>query len=194
MFHPRVGKIPWRKKRQPSPAFLPGNSHRQRNLAGYSPWGHKKLDTIEATEYICKLFVDHTVRMSGSALEKSQRIISEIFPYPNYPKSKSIKIISKIMHLPCGTFQSVWCDLGGGHHGQRKFLEAKRSSFIILLECSWFWNRKWQPTPVFLPGNSHGQRSLASYSPWGHKASDTTERPSTHTQLIYNVVLISALY
>ena len=73
------------------------------------------------------------------------------------------------MHLPCGTFQSVWCDLGGGHHGQRKFLEAKRSSFIILLECSWFWNRKWQPTPVFLPGNSHGQRSLASYSPWGHK-------------------------
>ena len=50
---------------------LPGNSHRQRNLAGYSPWGHKKLDTIEPTEYICKLFVDHTVRMSGSTLEKS---------------------------------------------------------------------------------------------------------------------------
>ena len=31
------------------------------------------------------------------------------------------------------------------------------------------WRRKWQPTPVFLPGKSHGQRSLASYSPWGHK-------------------------
>ena len=29
--------------------------------------------------------------------------------------------------------------------------------------------RKWQPTPVFLPGKSHGQRSLAGYSPWGHK-------------------------
>ena len=71
-----VGKIPWRKKQQPSAAFLPGKSHRQRNVAGYSPWGHRKLDTIEATEYphtlyICKLFVDHTVRMSGSALEKS---------------------------------------------------------------------------------------------------------------------------
>ena len=30
------------------------------------------------------------------------------------------------------------------------------------------WRRKWQPTPVFLPGESHGQRSLAGYSPWGH--------------------------
>ena len=31
------------------------------------------------------------------------------------------------------------------------------------------WRRKWQPTPVFLPGESHGQRSLASYRPWGSK-------------------------
>ena len=44
------------------------------------------------------------------------------------------------------------------------------------------WNRKWQPTPAFLPGKSHGQRSLAGYSPWGRKESDTTERLSTaHT-------------
>ena len=37
------------------------------------------------------------------------------------------------------------------------------------------WRRKWQPTPVFLPGKFHGQRSLAAYSPWGHKESDATE-------------------
>ena len=37
------------------------------------------------------------------------------------------------------------------------------------------WRRKWQPAPVFLPGKSHGQRSLASYSTWGCKESDTTE-------------------
>ena len=35
--------------------------------------------------------------------------------------------------------------------------------------------RKWQPTPVSLPGKSHGQRSLAGYSPWGGTESDTTE-------------------
>ena len=38
------------------------------------------------------------------------------------------------------------------------------------------WRRKWQTTPVFLPRESHGQRSLAGYSPWGCKESDTTER------------------
>ena len=37
------------------------------------------------------------------------------------------------------------------------------------------WRRAWQPTPVFLPGESQGQRSLAGYSPWGHKEPDTTE-------------------
>ena len=38
------------------------------------------------------------------------------------------------------------------------------------------WRRKWQPTPVFLPGKSHGQRSLVGYSPGGHKESDTTKQ------------------
>ena len=36
--------------------------------------------------------------------------------------------------------------------------------------------RKWQPTPVFLPGESHGQRSLSGYSPWAPKELDTTKR------------------
>ena len=43
------------------------------------------------------------------------------------------------------------------------------------------WRRKWQLTPVFLPGESRGQRSLAGYSPWAHKESDLTERLSMHT-------------
>ena len=43
------------------------------------------------------------------------------------------------------------------------------------------WRRKWQLTPVFLPGEPHGQRRLASYSPWGCKELDTTERARAHT-------------
>ena len=35
------------------------------------------------------------------------------------------------------------------------------------------WRRAWQPSPVFLPGESHGQRSLARYSPWGRKVRHT---------------------
>ena len=40
------------------------------------------------------------------------------------------------------------------------------------------WRREWQPTPEFLPGEFHGQRSLAGYSPWRCKESDTTEQLS----------------
>ena len=47
-FDPWVRKIPWRRKWQPTPVFLPGKSHRQRSLAGYSPWGPKESDTSEA--------------------------------------------------------------------------------------------------------------------------------------------------
>ena len=41
------------------------------------------------------------------------------------------------------------------------------------------WGRKWQTTPVFLPGESHGQRSLVDSSPWGRKESATNEYTST---------------
>ena len=42
------------------------------------------------------------------------------------------------------------------------------------------WSRKWLPTPAFLHGESHGERSLAGYSPWGHKELDTTEQLTLH--------------
>ena len=48
-FDPWVGKIPWSRAWQPTPVFLPGDSHGQRSLAGYSPWGCKESDTTEAT-------------------------------------------------------------------------------------------------------------------------------------------------
>ena len=44
------------------------------------------------------------------------------------------------------------------------------------------WRREWLPTPVFLPGESHEQRSLVGYSPWGRREWDTIERLSKHTQ------------
>ena len=49
-FDPWVGKIPWRRSQQPTPVFLPGESHGQRSLAVYSPWGHKGSGTIEDLE------------------------------------------------------------------------------------------------------------------------------------------------
>ena len=49
------------------------------------------------------------------------------------------------------------------------------------------WRKKWHPTPVFLPEKCHGQRSLAGYSPWGNKESDTTERLNMQAGCAYRI-------
>ena len=70
---------------------------------------------------------------------------------------------------------------------------TKRMSLELKRKRSWrivFWiiffsvtRRQWQPTPVLLPGKSHGRRSLVGCSPWGHEESDTTERLPFHFPL-----------
>ena len=63
-------------------------------------------------------------------------------------------------------------------------LVAQTVKNLPAMQETWFdpwigkipWRRKWPPTPVFLPGEFHGQRSLVGYSPWGRKESDMTER------------------
>ena len=62
-----------------------------------------------------------------------------------------------------------------------KSLQCRRPGFKPWVRKI-FWRRKWHPAPVFLPGKSHGWRSLAGYSPWGHKELDMTEQ-LTHTLL-----------
>ena len=63
--------------------------------------------------------------------------------------------------LPLLAFHMLW-----GHTSQRR---RNLIQSICTVPGSTPWRRKWQPTPVFLPGKSHGQRSLAGYSPWGPK-------------------------
>ena len=50
-FHPWVRKVPWRRKWQPTPGFLPGESHRQRSLVSYSSWGCKELSRTRLSNY-----------------------------------------------------------------------------------------------------------------------------------------------
>ena len=56
------------------------------------------------------------------------------------------------------------------------------------------WRRKWQPTPVPMPGKSHGQRCLAGCSPWGCKESDTTEQAGTSFSLLSLKPLLSHIH
>ena len=64
----------------------------------------------------------------------------------------------------------------GGSDGKASACNAGDSGLIPGSGRSPTWKRKWQPTPVLLPGKFHGWRSLAGHSPWGHKESDTTGR------------------
>ena len=54
-FNPWVGKISWRRKWQSTPVFLLGKSHGWKSLVGYSPWGHKELDTTEQLYFLSLL-------------------------------------------------------------------------------------------------------------------------------------------
>ena len=77
--------------------------------------------------------------------------------------------------------------LPGKSHGRRSLVghspwsrkESDTTEHLPFTHCThsilYHWRRKWQPPPVFLPGESHGWRSLASRGPWGHRESDTTE-------------------
>ena len=73
-------------------------------------------------------------------------------------------------------------------------LSCDSGSGVQLLPGSWVgkipWRRKWQPTPGFLPGESHGQRTLAGCSPWGRKESDTTEQARAHTHTHTHAVIL----
>ena len=84
-------------------------------------------------------------------------------------------------------YQECWeGDSEAGEHtprrlGQSTGEKGSEHEFSSSAQCSLItqgqsWRRKWQPIPGFLPGESHGQRSLVGYSPWGRKESDTTER------------------
>ena len=68
-FDPRVRKIPWRRRWLPTPVFLPGESHGQRSLSGYSPRGRQESDTTEATKH-------RPVHSGPEILISAERIIS----------------------------------------------------------------------------------------------------------------------
>ena len=73
-----VGKIPWRKKWQPTPVLFPGKSHGRRSLIGYSPWDRKESDTAEQLHFDVTLRTDLCTRLGK---ERVGRIESGIEAY-----------------------------------------------------------------------------------------------------------------
>ena len=87
----------------------------------------------------------------------------------------------KSLNLMCKLPYLVALDLRLSHQASLvawmvKNLLTIPETWVLFLGQEDPWRREWQPTPVFSPGESHGQRSLVGYSPWGHTESDTTEQ------------------
>ena len=91
-FDPGFQKIPWRRTWQPTPIFLPGESHGQSSLAVYSPWGHKELGTTERLRLPLSLSL-----ALRSALE-----------FLLYPTTELVIARSRIKSTFCRTSQSIW--------------------------------------------------------------------------------------
>ena len=81
--------------------------------------------------------------------------------------------------------QEYWSEVPSGTSGKENPCQCrrlKRHRFDPWIR-NIRWRRAWQTTPIFLPGESHGQRSLVGCSPWGREESDTTERLHFHFSL-----------
>ena len=217
-FDPWVRKMPQRRAWQPTPVFLPGESHGERSLEGYSPWGHKESDVTEATNtslltnytilfYFQLIFIGVQLVYSVvfvSAVQQSELVIhihisalQILFPY------RSLQ--STDQSSQCYTVGSYWLSIlyivvgeGNGTPLQYSCLEnpmdggtwqaavhgvprsqTRLSDFTFTFM---HWRRKWQPTPVFLPGESQGRRSLVGCHLWGRTESDTTDATQQQQQ------------
>ena len=108
--------------------------------------------------------------------------------YPQKSRSRCFIVLwflspRKILYsLSYYTFYSI--SVGGtcGKESTRQCRRYRRCRFNPWIgKTPPHWRKKWQPTPVFLPGESHGQRSLMGYSPQGRKESDANKHARAHT-------------
>ena len=112
----------------------------------------------------------NTVPGATSCTNVGKKILL-ICKYPSRKASQTVKL--RVLNLSTRTMLCrAFCFMGFPGGSDRK---CERPRFDLWVK-NITWKMKWQPTPVFLPGKSHGQRRLADYSSWGGKETDTTER------------------
>ena len=99
------------------------------------------------------------------------QIFTFFLPFVVLYRAHSLPVLSSFLVI---FFQRTW------FQGLEIWMALVSSIFYHL---KWnYWRRKWQLTPLFLLGESHGRKSLVGYSPWGCKESDTSERLHFHFQ------------
>ena len=140
-FDPWVRKIPWSRRRQVTPVFLPGKSHGQGSLAGYSLWGPKGSDTTEwlSTHDGCTtmwIYYNHWI-----IVLKKEECQSQPQPWPQHLKKKKMSDCSGNYHYSCFIDENI----------------GLRNSVTLEKETA--------THPSILPGKSQGKRGAWQASP-----------------------------
>ena len=185
----------WRRKWQPTPVFLPGESQGRRGLVGCRLWGHTELDTTEATQqeqqqqqqpepcnrFSLVIYFMHSINSVYVSISMSRSIRPLLSPsvsrclflclclyfcfvnkiiYTNFFRFYIYALAYNIYLSPSDLRFCVIFIIGfsGGCSGRESSCQCrrhKRHGFNPWVGKA-PWRRAWQPTPVFLPGESHG--------------------------------------
>ena len=189
--HPRFQR---RKKWQPTPVFLPGKPHEQRSLAGYSSWGRKNWK--QASPTWCQVCICES---NGLMLHEQAWLLS---PSLSPGVCSNSCTLSQWCYLTISSSATLFSFCLQCFPALRSFpmsqpfasgeqrIGASVSASVLPMNIQGWFLLEWtcliflqsirfnyarQPPPVFLPGESQGQRSLVGYSPQGQKELDTTE-------------------
>ena len=130
---------------------------------GTSAWGSSCLSGEQGgsapREGIWDEVLSDTWVVLADLLQSFLSVLERVYLSSSMPSLSRVSNLGNYMHLMT---QMV------------KNLPAVQETWVWSLDEKISWRREWPPTPVFLPGKSHGQRSLVGCSPYGHKELDTT--------------------
>ena len=154
----------------------PWTAAHQASLSITNFWIVLKLMSIESVMSSNHLNLCHPLLLLPSIFSSISVFSSESVLHIRWPKywdfSFSISLSSEYAGLI--SFTIDWFNLFAVQGILKSLLQHHTSKASILQHSAFFRRRQWQPTPVLLPGKSHGRRSLVDYSPWGQEEWDTT--------------------
>ena len=145
-----------------SSTLLPGKCHRQGSLLGYSPWDHKESHMSEQLHF--SLYHHHNQGNKHTHHLQKFSCVSPwclMYVHIRIPPNKQARCMLSTLVI---------------------FLVRHTVCYMIPVKLNWrTWRRKWQPTPLFFPGESHGQRSLPGYTLWGRRSWTRLSNQTTTT-------------
>ena len=129
-----------------------------------------KLVSLESVMPSNHLILCHPILLPPSIFPSIRVFSNESVLHIRWPKywSLSFNISPSNEHLGLISFRMDWLNLCAVQGTLKSLLQHHSSKASVLWSSAFFRRRRWHPTPVLLPGKSHGWRSLVRCGPWGH--------------------------